>query len=119
MNEAYVQGFMQKCAEYGVDPEELVKSAQYLYHYVTRVDPETGKRHHVSVSSPNYMERIKKMMADPEQAEKARSWARKSKFTRGLSNLNPFNMFNKKHLTRQDYANLLNKGFIRDLQFML
>ena len=28
MNEEYVQGFMDKCAERGVDPEELLKLAQ-------------------------------------------------------------------------------------------
>lgn len=27
MNEAYVRGFMEKCAELGVDPEALVKAA--------------------------------------------------------------------------------------------
>jgi len=27
MDEAYVEGFMAKCAEHGIDPEELVKQA--------------------------------------------------------------------------------------------
>ena len=30
MKEQYVQGFIQKCAEAGVDPEELAKTAQAL-----------------------------------------------------------------------------------------
>ena len=30
MNEAYVKGFMAKCAEAGVDPEALVKRADFL-----------------------------------------------------------------------------------------
>jgi len=35
MNEVYAQGFIDKCAEYGVDPEQLIKNAQALsqgYH---------------------------------------------------------------------------------------
>ena len=30
MRQEYVQGFMDKCAEYGVNPEALVKRAQLL-----------------------------------------------------------------------------------------
>ena len=43
MNEEYIQGFIQKCAEAGVDPEALVKTAQAdpdrLLAYLTNLMP--------------------------------------------------------------------------------
>ena len=47
MNEAYIQGFIQKCAEADVDPEELLKVAargDQLYKVMQKLPAASGVR---------------------------------------------------------------------------
>jgi len=37
MKDAYTQGFIDKCAEHGVDPEELAKQASLLAMYGPKI----------------------------------------------------------------------------------
>lgn len=76
MNDEYLQGFIQKCAEAGVDPGALLKDAGFASELLERLGKllsfnrmRTGMGRLAKTTTPN-MDVMQRVWKDPELAEK-------------------------------------------------